>query len=122
MRIEGVRIVMLGVESVDRALPFYRDVLGLPLRAQIPGFAFLDGGGITLALSEPLAAASDVRVGATEVVFNVDDVTAVYTALLARGVHFVRELRIVDGVHYSAAFVDPDGHRLSIFGSPATAE
>lgn len=108
--------VMLGVESVARAVAFYRDLLGLAVQAQHPGFAFLDAGGFTLALSETLARASENRVGATELVFGVEDVRATYEELRAKGVVFTHEPRAVAGPMFAANFTDPDGHLLSIFG------
>ncbi|HEV3218342.1 MAG TPA: VOC family protein [Candidatus Acidoferrales bacterium] len=108
--------VMLGVESTARALEFYRDKLGLSVQSEHPGFAFLDAGGFTLALSEGLARASETRVGATELVFGVEDVTAAYESLKSKGVVFTHEPRAVAGPMFAANFTDPDGHRLSIFG------
>ncbi len=108
--------VMLGVESTARALAFYRDKLGLSVQSEHPGFAFLDAGGFTLALSEGLATASETRVGATELVFGVEDVRAAYESLKSKGVVFTHEPRAVAGPMFAANFTDPDGHRLSIFG------
>ncbi len=108
--------VMLGVESTARALSFYHDILGLAIQGEHPGFAFLDAGGFTLALSEGLAKASETQVGATELVFGVEDVTAAYDALRSDGVTFINEPRAVAGPMFAANFTDPDGHRLSIFG------
>ena len=108
--------VMLGVESVAKSLPFYRDILGLDVQGEHPGFVFLDAGGFTLALSEGLARASEGRVGATELVFGVESVREAYDALLAKGVKFINEPRAVAGAMFAANFTDPDGHRLSIFG------
>ena len=112
-----IGVVMLGVQDLDRAVAFYRDKLGLTLQQQIPGdFAFFAAGGITLALSIPHAKNSPNKVGATEVVFSVEDVRAAHEALRARGVQFTVEPRNVAGTLWSANFNDPDGHRLSIFG------
>jgi catechol 2,3-dioxygenase-like lactoylglutathione lyase family enzyme len=108
--------VMLGVESTARSLEFYRDKLGLSVQSEHPGFAFLDAGGFTLALSEGLARASETRVGATELVFGVEDVRAEYESLKSKGVVFALEPRAVAGPMFAANFTDPDGHRLSIFG------
>jgi len=108
--------VMLGVESTARSLAFYRDKLGLPVQSEHEGFAFLDAGGFTLALSEGLARACDSRVGATELVFGVEDVRAAYESLKSKGVEFTHEPRAVAGPMFAANFIDPDGHRLSIFG------
>jgi catechol 2,3-dioxygenase-like lactoylglutathione lyase family enzyme len=108
--------VMLGVESIPRSVAFYRDLLGLGLQAEHPGFAFLDAGGFTLALSEGLAQASENRAGATELVFGVEDVRAAYAYLRSKGVAFTHEPRAVAGPMFAANFTDPDGHALSIFG------
>ncbi len=107
---------MLGVRDLPRAVAFYRDKLGLSVKFESPGFAFLDGGGITLALSQPLGRASQQIVGATEIVFSVDDVRGAYEALSKKGVRFTQEPRNVTGSSWAANFEDPDGHRLSIFG------
>jgi catechol 2,3-dioxygenase-like lactoylglutathione lyase family enzyme len=108
--------VMLGVQDLARAVAFYRDTLGLPIKFEIQNFAFLDGGGVTLCLSQPLARASHQRVGATEIVFAVEDVRAAYEALRERGVRFTHEPRNVSGSSWAANFEDPEGHKLSIFG------
>jgi catechol 2,3-dioxygenase-like lactoylglutathione lyase family enzyme len=111
-----IGIVMLGVASLERSVAFYRDVLGLPLKTQFPGFAFFEAGGVTLVVSEPLAKSVGAGAGATEVVFSVEDVRAAYDALRARGLAFTQEPRQVSGPMWAANFADPDGHRLSIFG------
>ncbi len=111
-----ISTVMLGVQDLARAVAFYRDKLGLSVKSEIPGFAFLDGGGVTLCLSQPLARASNRIAGATEVVFSVEDVRGAYEALRERSVQFTNEPRNVTGSYWAANFEDPDGHRLSIFG------
>jgi len=116
MKLTQVGVVMLGVKDLARSVAFYRDTLGVPLAQQIPGFAFFNAGGFTLALAEPLARNSPQIVGATEIVFSVDDVRAAYAALKEKGVVFTHEPRNVTGTMWAANFNDPDGHRLSVFG------
>jgi len=60
-RLAKVGVVMLGVRDIARSLGFYRDKLGLEVQHEIPGFAFLNGGGVTLCLSE--AAVESARTG-----------------------------------------------------------
>ena len=107
---------MLGVRDVALSLAFYRDTLGLSVQQQIPGFAFLGGGGVTLALSEPLAKALPQTGSSVVIVFSVDDVRGAHQELAARNVHFTQEPRNVTGNLWAANFDDPDGHHLSIFG------
>jgi catechol 2,3-dioxygenase-like lactoylglutathione lyase family enzyme len=117
LRLQKIGLVMLGVQDLARAVAFYRDQLGLPLQQEFAGeFAFFNAGGVTLALSVPLAKNSPQMVGATELVFSVDGVREAYEALRARGVAFLREPRVVNPPMWAANFTDPDGHRHSIFG------
>ncbi len=110
-------MVMLGVDDLQRSVEFYRDRLGLDVRNQIEGFAFLDAGSITLALSEPLGKTRDAKIDAVEIVFPVRHVKEAFEALRAQGVVFLNEPRNVSGPFWAANFPDPDDHLLSIFGN-----
>ncbi len=116
MKLTQIGFIMLGVADLNRSVAFYRDKLGISVKQEIPGFAFLDGSGVTLCLSQPLARATGPAAGATEIVFSVEDVRAAYEALRGRGVQFTQEPRNVSGTMWAANFEDPDGHRLSVFG------
>jgi catechol 2,3-dioxygenase-like lactoylglutathione lyase family enzyme len=117
VQLSKIGLVMLGVKDLTRSVGFYRDKLGLAVAQEIPNeFAFLNGGGVTLALSVPLAQHTGQGPGCTEIVFSVEDVTAAHEALKGRGVQFTHEPRNVTGAMWAANFNDPDGHRLSIFG------
>ena len=115
-KLKDIGVVMLGVEQLARSVAFYRDKLGLVLKGQNEGFAFLDGGGVTLCLSEALVRAGGAIPGAVEIVFSVEDVRGVHKALAARGIQFTHEPRTVTGPLWAANFNDPDGHKLSVFG------
>jgi catechol 2,3-dioxygenase-like lactoylglutathione lyase family enzyme len=110
--------VMLGVSSIEQSLPFYRDKLGMKVQHQTPGFAFLDGGSLTLALSEEIWRSRGKTAGAMELVLGVENVRSSYAAMKQRGVTFVNEPRLINGRDWAANFRDPDGHLLSIFGPP----
>lgn len=114
--LQGIGVLLLGVSDLQRAVTFYSETLGLPLKSQIPGFAFLKRGPVTLALSVPFSRALSKEPGAVEIVWPVDYVRLARQTLLARGVSFVTEPRNVTGKDWSAVFTDPDGHRHSIFG------
>lgn len=114
----GVSVIMLGVTDMGRSIAFYRDMLGLDLTSVTDNnnFAFFDAGGTTLALSRNHADLSDSITGASEVVFGCDGVAETYEQLKKKGVQFRSEPRDVNGQEWAAAFLDPDGHILSIFG------
>jgi len=111
-----VSMIMLGVRDLEKSVSFYRDRLGIDIRQRIPGFAFLASGALTIVLSEPLAKNVSPLVGATEVIFSVNDVRASYEALKDQGVEFSQEPRNVSGPMWAANFRDPDGHLLTLFG------
>jgi len=115
-KLTQVSIVMLGVRDVARSLAFYRDKLGLKVQREIPGFAFLNAGAVTLCLSERAAKVRGQVAGAGEIVFSAEDVTAVYDALRGKGVQFTHEPRNVTPTTRVANFDDPDGNHLSISG------
>lgn len=116
VKLDQISTVLLGVQDVKRSLEFYRDKLGLQVRAQFEGFAFLDTGAVMLVLSEGLARATQKGPGATEVVFAVDGVREDYQGLKGKGVEFINEPRQISGPQWGASFRDPDGHFLSILG------
>jgi catechol 2,3-dioxygenase-like lactoylglutathione lyase family enzyme len=115
-KLTQVSVVMLGVQDVARSLGFYRDKLGLKVQREIPGFAFVDAGTVTLCLSEPAAKVRGQVAGAGEIVFSVEDVAAAYQALRGKGVRFTHEPRNVTPTTRVANFDDPDGNHLSITG------
>jgi catechol 2,3-dioxygenase-like lactoylglutathione lyase family enzyme len=108
--------VMLAVTNMEKSLAFYRDALGFKVAFSGGEFAFLDAGGVTLALRGVRALAADPAEGRTELVLHVDDIDAAHAQLRARGVAFRIEPHVVTGDQLAADFRDPDGHVLSIFG------
>ncbi len=115
-KLTEINTVMLGTTDLARSLAFYRDTLGLAVQFEMPGFVFLNAGGVTLSLSEAHAKLATPVAGGTEIVFGVADVTAAHDALRARGVEFLNAPRNVTGDQWAANFRDPDGHLLSVFG------
>ncbi len=115
-KLTQINNVMLGTTDLARSLAFYRDTLGLAIQFEMPGFVFLNAGGVTLSLSEAHAKLATPGAGGTEIVFGVADVTAAHAALKARGVQFLNAPRNVTGDQWAANFRDPDGHLLSVFG------
>ena len=108
----------LAVPDVKAAVRFYRDDLGLPLLFEAPpGLAFFDCGGVRLMLSGPEGgAAHGPSTGA--IYFKVDDIEATYQALVARGVRFEREPRIIarmpDHELWMAFLRDPGDNLLAL--------
>ena len=79
--------VAFRAQDIDRAVAFYRDVLGMPFLFQAPpGLAFFRCGNITLMLSRPEAPEYDHP--GSVLYFRVPDIEAAYRRLAERGVSF----------------------------------
>jgi predicted enzyme related to lactoylglutathione lyase len=112
---KGVDFVSLPVTDFDRAVAFYRDVLGLEESVQygdMPGKEF-EAGNLTIALMNFEAFGGQNGAGTGAVVFKVDDVAAAKAALEAKGVAFVSDI-IESGVCHQAYFRDSEGNSLGL--------
>jgi lactoylglutathione lyase len=103
------------VSDMQRAIEFYRDVLGLPLRFESPEWTEFDTPGTTLALhraDSPSSAGDpndDNPAGQCHLGFSVDDIDAYHERLTSRGVICVQPPREEDYGRKLAKYVDPDG-------------
>jgi methylmalonyl-CoA/ethylmalonyl-CoA epimerase len=76
--------IAVPVDDLDRAVAFYRDVLGLRLLFQAPpGLAFFECGGVRLMLSRPEGPNASRQ--SSVIYYVVDDIAAAWTAMTARG-------------------------------------
>lgn len=86
--------VAIPARDIERAVAFYRDILGLRfLFTAPPGLAFFDCGGVRLMLAEP-EEGEDFRPGSV-LYYSVDDLPATYRALADRGVTFAQRPHLV---------------------------
>ena len=115
IRLSQISAIMLGVRDLAQALAFYKEKLGLKAIMQEPQLALLQCGTVMLGLSRAHAHGAAHVAGATEVVFQVQNVRAAHRALTAQGVSFATEPHQVTPTDWAAHFRDADGHLLSIF-------
>lgn len=88
------------VQDLDRAVQFYRDVLGLPfLFAAPPSLAFFQCGAIRLMLTPPEGASAS---HASIIYYRVNDLGQCFTILTERGARFD------DAPHFIARMPDHD--------------
>jgi|GraSoi2013_115cm_1033766.scaffolds.fasta_scaffold00244_6 catechol 2,3-dioxygenase-like lactoylglutathione lyase family enzyme len=116
IQLSRISAVMLGVRDLAAALAFYQNKLGLKVIMQEPSLALLQCGAVLLGLSRGHTNLAPHVAGATEVVFQVDNVRAAHKALAARGIEFTTEPRQATPTDWVAHFKDVDGHLLSVFG------
>jgi lactoylglutathione lyase len=104
--------VMKFVEDMDKAVAFYRDMLGLKLRFASPDWSEFETGETTLALHR----ASDTHpAGSAQIGFSVEDIDAFFQEKGAQGVVFTRPPTPQHGVKL-ADFVDSEGTEVSVSG------
>ena len=110
-----VGYVTVGVRDLDRALAFYRDVLGLELMYSAPEFSYaaFKLGDLRFAIA---AAEVDAFTGQppgnrhTGIGLMVDDVDAAHAELAAKGVSFTMPPSKQPWGGYMGIFSDPDGN------------
>ena len=106
-----LRYAIKFVADMDKAVKFYRDVLGLTLKFDSPGWSEFVTGETTLALHP----ASDKNpAGKIELGFSVGDVEAFYREMSAKGVLFSMPPKKQDFGGVLAQFVDSEGAYCSV--------
>ncbi len=110
--VRGLNHLTLAVTDLERSLEFYRDLLGLTLRAHWPGGAYLEAGSLWLCLSVDPEAARAVRCDYTHVAFDVepDDFAALASSVLRSAAIWKDNRSEGDSLYV----LDPDGHRIEL--------
>jgi methylmalonyl-CoA/ethylmalonyl-CoA epimerase len=115
--------IAMNAVDLDRAVAFYRDVLGLPfLFTAPPRLAFFDCGGVRLLLDVPED--KEFAHPGSILYFSVDDIQTKYQQLTSRGVKF-RDAphliaRLPDREVWMAFFDDTEGNTLALMSEPRT--
>ncbi len=99
------------VADMNRAVKFYRDVLGLQLKFESPGWSEFVTGETRLSL-HPASAKNPA--GAVELGFTVPDVQKFHQDMIAKGVQFSMPPTKQDFGGLLAQFVDSEGGRCSV--------
>jgi methylmalonyl-CoA/ethylmalonyl-CoA epimerase len=109
--------VFVNVKDLDRAIAFYRDILGMTFLFQAPpNMAFFDCGGIRIMLG--IADRPDLNHPASIIYYKVDDIERVYEVFKARGVDFVVKPHLVAAMPtydlWLADFKDSEDNLLAL--------
>ena len=112
--ITGLRGASIWSEDLNKILPFYRDVLGLTVSVQTPGFVVFGGGG---APALALGTHSEVRGRNADparhmVGLATDDLTGDWKRLKAAGVEFIEDPKDYGNL-WLATLKDPEIGRAS---------
>lgn len=104
-----LKYVMKFVADMDKAVAFHRDVLGLTLRFQTPGWTEFDTGETTLALHP---SSEGYPPGSVQLAYNTPDLDGFYGARNRNGVRFVMPPTPLHGTTI-ARFLDSEGAETS---------
>jgi methylmalonyl-CoA/ethylmalonyl-CoA epimerase len=108
--------IAVPVSDVERAVAFYRDILGMRFLFQAPpGLGFFDCAGVRLMLDGPARA----QAGKSSVIYyRVPDLPAAFETLSARGVVFEAKPHVIAALPehelWMAFFRDPDANLLAL--------
>lgn len=114
-----VSYAIVFVSDMKRSVSFYRDVLGLPLRFESPGWTEFATAGATLALhasersSPPHDSPQQVSAGRCRPGLSVPDLDAFHQRMVEKAVPCIQEPKETFGARI-AQYVDPDGLEISV--------
>lgn len=114
-----VSYVILFVSDMQRSVPFYRDVLGLPLRFESSGWTEFATEGATLALhasERPASPDEDplrVSAGRCRPGLSVPSLDEFHRRMVEKKVPCIQPPKEVFGVRI-AQYLDPDGLAISV--------
>jgi predicted enzyme related to lactoylglutathione lyase len=123
-RIDSIGQIHIGVKDINRAVAFYRDVLGMSLLFEVPeqGMAFFDCGGIRLYLSTDQ---SDEFPSQPLIYYRVADINAAYRAVQASGIEVERVPHVVhrtaDYELWMTGFRDSEGNFIHLMSEVTPA-
>jgi lactoylglutathione lyase len=113
-----VNYAIVFVSDMKRSVSFYRDIIGLPLKFESPGWTEFATDGATLALhsSEQAADSDDPRLvpaGRCRPGLSVPNLDEFHTRMVASRVVCIEEPRDLFGARI-AQYLDPDGLPISV--------
>lgn len=114
--IERIGQIAVNVRDLERAVAFYRDVLGLRHLFSIPSAAFFDCGGVRLMLG--LAETPELDHPASIIYYVVADIQGSYRELQERGAAFIDEphllARMPDHELWMTFLRDTEGNTIAL--------
>jgi lactoylglutathione lyase len=122
-RAKRVWVTSVHVSDLDRALRFYRDLLGFPIRLEARRFGWIEVGpseplGKIGLLLRPKEQISQQNAKSTGIILEVEDMDAFVRRLRSAGVRITREPVQAPWGGIVADFADPDGNELEAVYDP----
>ena len=123
VKLSRIGQIAVNVRNAERAIEFYRDVLGMEFLFQVPRMGFFNCDGIRLMLAESESPEFDHP--ASIVYYGVDDIQQTYDDLSKSGVVFTSPPRRIATVGeidlWMAFFKDLDDNTLGLMSESPTS-
>ncbi len=107
--------ILVPVQDLERAIAFYRDVLGVPFLFQVPRMAFFDLAPVRLMLAQH---EGERDYAGSILYYGVDDIRQAHTTLAERGVTFDQGPLLIaemeDHDLWMAFFRDSEGNQVAL--------
>jgi catechol 2,3-dioxygenase-like lactoylglutathione lyase family enzyme len=120
LSLDRIGQIAVRATDLDRAVEFYRDVLGMPFLFRVPNLAFFQCGDVRLMLGPSERPEHDHP--SSVIYYRVDDIRAAHATLKGRGVAFVDEphliARLPDREVWMTFFHDLSGNTLALMSEP----
>lgn len=108
--------ISINVHEIERAITFYRDVLGIQFLFKVPNMAFFSAASIRLMLTVPEKPEFDHP--SSVIYFKVDNIENAFDTLSGRGVRFLGKPHLIapmkDHDLWMAFFHDVDNNLLAL--------
>ena len=110
--IQKIGQIGVSIKNMERAIEFYKEVLGLPLLFHTETMAFFDCNGQRLLLSLPEK--EEFANSSSIIYFQVEDIKEAFEKLIEKGVSFIDQPHVVAKMGntetWMTFFKDPEGN------------
>ena len=103
-------VISIGVSDLDRAIEWYKDVLGLELVYKLDKYGWCEMATATKHVTIGLGQNEDLKTGGATPTFGVLDIDVARKHLESKDVRFDGDTYEIEGMVKLATFYDPDGN------------
>ena len=103
-------VISIGVSDLDRAIEWYKDVLGFELVYKLDKYGWCEMATATKHVTIGLGQNEDLKTGGATPTFGVLDIDVARKHLESKDVRFDGDTYEIEGMVKLATFYDPDGN------------
>jgi CreA protein len=115
-------VISVGVKDLDRAIDWYRDMLGFELVYQLDDYGWCEVSSPITGVTIGLGQNEQPKVAGNVPTWSVKDIAAARSHLESNGVRFDGETQQVGDMVKLATFYDPDGNPWMLAESMGSAD